>query len=112
MEKILARHLIEIKGTRFLYTKRTKELIIHHLVKGFKYSQFRKTDFIDLEANNDPKKYLKQYEYFQAGKSKKSTSNNDQHHASKDQEAQPLNMEELRRVALVAIRLEDPQINF
>lgn len=37
-QQLIVKHLIDIKSIRFLYTKRTKELIIHHLIKGFKYS--------------------------------------------------------------------------
>lgn len=61
-EKLMVKHLIEVKGTKFLYTKRTKELIIHHLVKGFKYSQFRKTDFIDIEAAKENRNFFNDYD--------------------------------------------------
>ena len=47
--------MIDVKGIRFLYTKQTLELIIHHLVTSFDYERFRKTDFIDVE--NSQEKY-------------------------------------------------------
>ena len=50
-ERFTVKHMIDIKGIRFLYTKYTLELIIHHLIKGFDYKKFRKTDFIDVENN-------------------------------------------------------------
>lgn len=56
---ILVKHLVDIKGVRFLYTKKVLELLYHHFIKGFDYKQFRKTDYIDLEAqanNNQLKK--------------------------------------------------------
>ena len=46
---LMVRHLIEVKNTRFLYTSKVHESISHHLVKGFNYSRFRKTDYIDVE---------------------------------------------------------------
>ena len=41
------KHLIDIKGVRFLYTKKILELTYQHLVKGFDYKQFRRTDYLD-----------------------------------------------------------------
>ena len=52
-EKLLVKHLVGFKQLKFLFTKTTKELITHHLVSGFNYSQFRKTDFIDMDEEKD-----------------------------------------------------------
>ena len=49
--------MIDVKGIRFLYTKQTLELIIHHLVTSFEYERFRKTDFIDVENSQDKYHY-------------------------------------------------------
>ena len=46
---IFVRHLLDVKNTRFLYTKRVYELLHHHLVKGFDFKKYRKTDYIDVE---------------------------------------------------------------
>jgi len=46
-EEISVRHFFEIDNMRFLYTSKIKELLIHHLIRGFDFKQFRKTDFID-----------------------------------------------------------------
>lgn len=34
---ILVKHLVDIKGVRFLYTKKVLELLYHHFIKGFDY---------------------------------------------------------------------------
>ena len=50
---------------RFLYTKKVLELLFHHFIKGFDYKQFRKTDYIDLEAqanNNQLRKIYLEYD--------------------------------------------------
>ena len=49
--KIKVSHLLDVKNTRFLYTKRIFELLHHHLVQGFNYKKYRKTDYIDVEQN-------------------------------------------------------------
>jgi len=57
--------LISVKRLKFLFTKKTKELIQHHLVEGFDYSKLRKTDFIDVEAEREKQKNLKEeYEQY------------------------------------------------
>ena len=52
-EKLLVKHKIDVKGIRFLYTKQTLELIIHHLINSFDYERLRKTDFIDIETSGE-----------------------------------------------------------
>jgi len=47
---IHVKHLIDIKGVRYLYTKKILELLHQHLVKGFDYKQFRRTDYIDQRS--------------------------------------------------------------
>ena len=47
-DKVFVRHLLDIKNTRFLYTRNVFELIEHHLVRGFDYTKYRKTDYIDV----------------------------------------------------------------
>ena len=46
---LMVRHLIQVRNTRFLYTTKVHEIISNHLVKGFDYKRFRKTDYIDVE---------------------------------------------------------------
>ena len=48
-DQLMVRHLIQVKNTRFLYTTKVHDIISHHLVKGFDYKRFRKTDYIDVE---------------------------------------------------------------
>lgn len=50
------RHLLDVKNTRFLYTKRIYELVHHHLVRGFDYTKYRKTDYIDIEHQKAKKR--------------------------------------------------------
>jgi len=58
----LVRHLIEVKNVRFLFTSKVQELIMHHLVKGLNFKQFRKTDFIDVEQQRSKQlNYLKEF---------------------------------------------------
>jgi hypothetical protein len=52
-EKIIVKHKIDVKGIRFLYTKQTLELIIHHLINSFDYDRLRKTDFIEVETSGE-----------------------------------------------------------
>jgi hypothetical protein len=44
------KHMIDVKGVKFLYTQNTTELIIHHMVHSFNYAKLRKTDFVDVDA--------------------------------------------------------------
>lgn len=48
--------MFDVKGTRFLYTQQTVELLTRHLVKNFDYTKLRKTDFIDVEAERENNK--------------------------------------------------------
>ena len=43
--KIFVRHLLDVKNTKFLYTKKIYELLDHHLVKGFDFAKFREVDY-------------------------------------------------------------------
>ena len=52
------RHMLDVKNTRFLYTKRVYELLHHHLVSGFDYRKYRKTDYIDVEQKLARKRYF------------------------------------------------------
>jgi len=47
-EELKVRHVVEINNLRFLYTVKIKELLLHHLVKGLDFKQFRKTDYVNL----------------------------------------------------------------
>jgi hypothetical protein len=69
-EKFTVKHMIDVKGIRFLYTKQTVELIINHLVHSFDYEKFRKSDFMDVENSQD------RYHYGMSGTGKK--NNNEQ----------------------------------
>ena len=100
--------MIDIKGIRFLYTKQTLELIIHHLINSFDYEKYRKTDFIDVENSGE--------RYHAAGGKKHHNHHND--HSSSNSKGEsminqtPINVKTLRKVALIGIRIEDPQLNF
>jgi hypothetical protein len=100
--------MIDIKGIRFLYTKQTLELIIHHLINSFDYEKYRKTDFIDVENSGE--------RYHAAGGKKYHNHHND--HSSSNSKGEsmisqtPINVKTLRKVALIGIRIEDLQLNF
>lgn len=36
-EILTVKHMFDVKGIRFLYTQKTIDLIMHHLVHGFNY---------------------------------------------------------------------------
>ena len=55
-DKLLVRHLLDVKNTRFLYSKRVYELLHHHLVNGFDFKKYRKTDYIDIEQEQAKKR--------------------------------------------------------
>ena len=57
--EILARHLIEVSNVRILITRKIHEMLVHHIIRGFDYKKFRKTDFIDTA--NKKRDYLKEY---------------------------------------------------
>lgn len=99
-ERFIVKHMIDVSSIRFLYTKQTVELIHHHLVASFDYERFRKTDFIDIETSQD--------RFSRKPAAEQSSSN------SKTEQGQqtPINVKLLRKVALVGIRVEDPQFNF
>lgn len=47
---------------RFLYTSKIKELFIHHLIRGFDFKQFRRTDFVDVrKIQMKQTDFLKEY---------------------------------------------------
>ena len=58
---LLVRHLLDVKNTRFLYTKRVYELIHHHLMSGFDYRKYRKTDYIDVDQVARRRNFLDGY---------------------------------------------------
>jgi len=95
------KHLIDIRGVRFLYTKKILELIHQHFVKGFDFKQFRKTDYIDINAENADNKIFMNYDNAQAGRKQTDLNNN-----------RIFNSKTLEKEALVAIRLQQAQINF
>lgn len=101
---ILAKHLIDIKGVRFLYTKKIHELIVHHFVKGFDYSKFRRTDYADsLKFKNAKhglrdKKILESYD----GSTRK----------GQKFYAETINYERLLKECLIFGKLEQAQVNF
>ena len=45
----LVRHLLDVKNARFLYTAKVYDKLYSHLVSGFDYRKYRKTDYIDVE---------------------------------------------------------------
>jgi hypothetical protein len=106
-EKLLVKHKIDVKGIRFLYTKQTLELIIHHLINSFDYDRLRKTDFVELETSGE--------KYPHGGKKADQSSSNskgDNTSGGLGVNQTPINVRSLRRVALIGIEVEDPQVNF
>lgn len=103
-ENFNVKHMIDVKGIRLLYTKQTLELIIHHLVTSFDFERFRRTDFIDLD--NSQEKF--------GNTGKKSNQDHSLSNSKGDSyiNQTPINVKTLRKVALIGIRIEDPQINF
>jgi hypothetical protein len=59
------RHVVEIENSRFLFTVKIKELLLHHLLKGFDFKQFRKTDYVNLSQRQAANKidFLKKYKH-------------------------------------------------
>ena len=99
------RHLITVKNTRFLYTTKVHESINHHLVKGFNYGRYRKTDYIDEEQQkNKNRDFLERFI-------------NDQEGAYDDEEqvANARNYDgakqNLQKEAFLALRLINVQLN-
>jgi hypothetical protein len=45
---IIVRHCLEVKQVRFMYTNKVKDLIVHHLIRGFNFKQFRQTKYAEL----------------------------------------------------------------
>jgi hypothetical protein len=60
------KHLVDIRGVKFLYTKKVFELIIHHFVKGFDFSPYQKKDYI--QSRKAERKAYKEYDNTQAGR--------------------------------------------
>ena len=108
-EKLIVKHKIDVKGIRFLYTKQTLELIIHHLINSFDYNRLRKTDFIELETSGE-----KYNTGINGGKKSHQHHDHSSSHSKGDSliNQTPINIRSLRKVALIGIELEDPQINF
>ena len=94
--------MVDVKGIRFLYTQYTVELIVHHLIKGFNYKKFRKTDFVEVENSKE-------------NNVKRGNDNNSSNSKSESYifgGNSSINLKSLKKVALIGLRLEDPQINF
>mmetsp|Transcript_26404 Transcript_26404/g.40305 ORF Transcript_26404/g.40305 Transcript_26404/m.40305 type:complete len:117 (+) Transcript_26404:3353-3703(+) len=49
---IHVKHLIDISGVRFLYTKKIIEVLHHHLIKGFDFQRFHKQYSQDSDERN------------------------------------------------------------
>ena len=107
---IHVKHLIDIQGVRFLYTKKIVELIYHHFVKTFDYNQFRKTDYIDLESEvKENKNVFLEFDNTQAGRRKAGLKDAGEKQSSKNR---VINFKALKKEALVALTLEQVQVNF
>lgn len=105
---IFVRHLLDVKNTRFLYTKRVYELLHHHLVKGFEYKKYRKTDYIDVD------RHMKKKRNFLDG-----FKQNDQNYLPRKTELnrnlaaspQMIKGASEQKDAFIGIRLINPQVN-
>jgi hypothetical protein len=94
--------MIDVKGIRFLYTKQTLELIINHLVHSFDYERFRKSDFIDIENSQD------KYHFAPHGGKRVHEHSSSNSKGESHLNQTPINVKNLRKVALIGIRVEDP----
>lgn len=104
---ILVKHLVDIQGVRFLYTKKILELIYNHFVKGFDYRQFRKTDYRDHDACEYDNKKIN-LQFGGVTDAKKSSTQGEGSSGNRLINFNKL----LQKEALVAIRLQQAQINF
>jgi hypothetical protein len=102
-DMILAKHLVDIKGVRFLYTKKIHELIQHHFVKGFDFSKFRRTDYADSLKKSQKhglrdKRILESYD--------------GSNRTGRKFDAETINYERLLKECLICGKLEQAQVNF
>ena len=103
---LLVKNLVSISGIKFLYTKKIKEQIIYHLVSGFDYKQFRKTDFIDVaQIKAHQKSLLNEYDKYYTLKYKNMMN-------KKYSDQKEIDMKDLMKEAFFAIQIKDTQINF
>ena len=74
------------------------------MVNSFDYEKFRKTDFIDVENSQD------KYHYGLHGGKKSHHLNEQSSSYSKGEinNPTPINVKNLRKVALIGLRIEDP----
>ena len=70
LETINVKHLIDIQGVRFLYTKKVLEMIHHHFFKGFDYKQFKPRKHHEQEENYESRNIFLDYDNTMAGRSK------------------------------------------
>ena len=106
----MVKHKIDGKGIRFLYTKQTLELIIHHLINSFDYERLRKTDFVELETSGE--KYQGGIHGGKKAAADQLSSSDNTSGGGLGVNQTPINVRSLRRVALIGIEVEDPQVNF
>lgn len=104
---MLVRHLLDVKNTRFLYTKRVYELLHHHLVSGFDYTKYRKTDYINVDKEMEKKRhFLDGYRENDANYyDKQSTLDNMNKVTNIDKQIAQ------QKEAYMSVRLINPQIN-
>ena len=103
----MVRHLIDVRNTRFMYTTKVHETINHHLVKGFSYNRFRKTDYIDVEQQNQKRRdFLERFKQDQE-MSHVQDEGNDTHARNYNGKS----MKNLHKQAFLALRLLNPQLN-
>jgi uncharacterized membrane protein (DUF106 family) len=95
---ILVRHLIEVSNVRVLITTKIHEMLVHHIIRGFDYKKFRKTDFIDMEHKKRERDFLKEYRRGQEIRSERREMDSQQ-------------LKRLKKEAFVAIVCTDLQIS-
>jgi hypothetical protein len=77
------------------------------LINSFDYERYRRTDFIDVENSGE------RYHATAGGRKHQDHSSSNSRGAGESVINQThINVKSLRKVALIGIRIEDPQLNF
>lgn len=100
-DDVTVRHCLEFEKVRLLYTNKIQELVVHHLIRGFNFKQFRKTEYAELVKRNNTKPvrdFLDEYRgLYDSKKTRKEPKEELRDHQKKE--------------AFFALILQDPQIS-
>jgi hypothetical protein len=99
--------MIDIKGIRFLYTKYTIDLIYEHLIKNMDFTKLSRKAEIMEDSNSKEKDF---FNYEKSGLKRKESkiSSKDSINESHLGQKNPIDFKNLKKVALIGIRIEDP----